>query len=134
MVSAKLAPKCAASNTLCLHRQKNASIAALHLCEQQDLSILTFYKTIFLSFLIGLSLIKIASKFNKTAKWQHPLFMLAGFAMVGLILWLLLQILIGLPSLDQVVDLPAIFLGLLIAYGFQNAVITIKNRAKNKFK
>jgi len=60
--------------------------------------------------------------------------MLAGFAMVGLILWLLLQIVIGLPSLDQVVDLPAIFLGLLIAYGFQNAVITIKNRAKNKFK
>ena len=54
--------------------------------------------------------------------------------MIALILWLLLQILIGLPSLNQVVDLPAISLGLLIAYGFQNAVTAIKIRAKNKFK
>jgi len=96
---------------------------------------LTFYQTIFLSFLIGLALIWIAGRFWQTdKKWQQPLFVLAGGAMITLILWLLLQILIGLPSLDQVVDLPAISLGFLIAYGFQNAVAAIKNRAKNKFK
>lgn len=54
--------------------------------------------------------------------------------MIALILWLLLQILIGLPSLAQTVDLPAISLGLLIAYGSQSAVSAIKARAKNKFK
>jgi RsiW-degrading membrane proteinase PrsW (M82 family) len=96
---------------------------------------LTFYQTIFLSFLIGLALIWIAGRFWQTDKyWQQPLFILAGGAMIALILWLLLQILIGLPSLDQVVDLPAISLGILIAYGFQNAVTAIKTRAKNKFK
>jgi RsiW-degrading membrane proteinase PrsW (M82 family) len=96
---------------------------------------LTFYQTIFLSFLIGLFLIRITVKFHGSGKnWQHPLFILAGFAMIGVILWLLLQILIGLPSLAQTIDLPGIFLGLLIAYGFQNAVTAIQARAKNKFK
>lgn len=66
--------------------------------------------------------------------WQSALFILAGFTIIGIILWLLLQILIGLPSLAQTIDLPAIGLGLLIAYGFQNAVEAIKQRAKNKFK
>ncbi len=100
---------------------------------------MTFYQTIFLSFLVGISLIWLAAKLFKTSddnisSWQRPLFILAGAAMIALILWLLLQILIGLPSLAQAVDLPAISLGLLIAYGFQNAVTAIKNRAKNKFK
>lgn len=54
--------------------------------------------------------------------------------MIGVISWLLLQILIGLPSLAQTIDLPAIFLGLLIAYGFQNAAEALKLRAKNKLK
>ena len=100
---------------------------------------MTFYQTIFLSFLIGISLIWLTTKIfpnDGTSRntWQHPLFILAGIAMIALILWLLLQILIGLPSLAQTVDLPAISLGFLIAYGFQNAVTAIKNRAKNKFK
>ncbi len=100
---------------------------------------MTFYQTIFLSFLVGISLIWLAAKFFKTDtdnsnSWQRPLFILAGAAMIALILWLLLQILIGLPSLSQTVDLPGISLGLLIAYGFQNAVTAIKTRAKNKFK
>lgn len=100
---------------------------------------MTFYQTIFLSFFVGISLIWLASKFFKSGddnsnSWQQPLFILAGAAMIALILWLLLQMLIGLPSLAQAVDLPAISLGLLIAYGFQNAVIAIQNRAKNKFK
>ena len=104
-----------------------------------DMPKMTFYQTIFLSFLVGISLIWLAAKFFKTSddnsnSWQRPLFILAGVAMIALILWLLLQILIGLPSLAQTVDLPAISLGLLIAYGFQNAVTAIKNRAKNKFK
>jgi cell division protein FtsW (lipid II flippase) len=100
---------------------------------------MTFYQTIFLSFLVGVGLIWLAAKFFKpdednSNSWQHPLFILAGAAMIALILWLLLQILIGLPDLAQAVDLPAISLGLLIAYGFQNAITAIKNRAKNKFK
>lgn len=100
---------------------------------------MTFYQTILLSFLIGISLIWLTAKiFPKDGAgrntWQRPLFILAGIAMIALILWLVLQILIGLPSLAQTVDLPAISLGFLIAYGFQNAVTAIKNRAKNKFK
>jgi hypothetical protein len=100
---------------------------------------MTFYQTIFISFLIGISLIWLTSKLFKTnaeqpKRWQRPLFILAGGAMVALILWLLLQVLIGLPSLEQIVDLPGISLGLLIAYGFQNAVTVIRERAKNKFK
>lgn len=96
---------------------------------------MTFYQTIFLSFLIGLTLIWIVGKFWQADKnRQQPLFILAGAAMISLILWLLLQILIGLPSLAQTFDLPAISLGFLIAYGFQNAVTAIKIRAKNKFK
>jgi len=96
---------------------------------------LTFYQTIFLSFLIGLSLIWVARKIWRTENnWQHSLITLSGIAIIGVISWLLLQILIGLPSLAQSIDLPAIFLGLLIAYGFQNAVIAIKIRAANKLK
>ena len=100
---------------------------------------MTFYQTIFISFLIGISLIWLTSKFFKTnaeqlKKWQRPLFILAGSAMVALILWLLLQVLIGLPSLEQTVDLPGISLGLLIAYGFQKAITVMRERAKNKFK
>jgi biotin transporter BioY len=71
----------------------------------------------------------------KTEKnWQSSLLALAGIVMIVVILWLLLQVMIGVPSLAQTVDLPAIFLGLLIAYGFQNAVHTLRERAKNKFK
>jgi len=84
-------------------------------------------------------MIWLTSKFFKTnteqpKKWQRPLFILAGGAMVALILWLLLQVLIGLPSLEQTVDLPGISLGLFIAYGLQNAITVIRERAKNKFK
>jgi len=96
---------------------------------------LTFYQTLFLSFLIGLSLIWAARKIWPSENfWQHSLITLSGLAIIGVIGWLLLQILIGLPSLAQTIDLPAIFLGLLIAYGFQNAATAIKLRAQNKFK
>ena len=96
---------------------------------------LTFYQTLFVSFFVGICLIRIGAKFWRTEKnWRHSLLTLAGFAMISVILWLLLQILIGLPSLAQTIDLPAIFLGLLIAYGFQNAASAIQARAKNKLK
>jgi RsiW-degrading membrane proteinase PrsW (M82 family) len=107
--------------------------AFTHICRRE--LTLTFYQTIFLSFLIGLSLIWAARKIWPSENyWQHSLITLAGIAMIGVISWLLLQILIGLPSLAQAIDLPAIFLGLLIAYGFQNAAEALKLRAKNKLK
>ncbi|MBL4749075.1 MAG: hypothetical protein JKX71_00585 [Amylibacter sp.] len=107
--------------------------AFTHICRWE--LILTFYQTIFLSFLVGLGLIWAARKiWPSENQWQHSLITLSGIAIISVISWLLLQILIGLPSLAQVIDLPAIFLGLLIAYGFQNAVTAIKLRSKNKFK
>lgn len=100
-----------------------------------DLTLLTLYQTIFLSFLVGLCAIWLAKRIIGEGKnWQHSLLALSGLVMICVILWLLLQITIGLPSLAQTVDLPAIFLGLLIAYGFQNAVAALQSRAKNKFK
>jgi len=96
---------------------------------------MSVYKTIALSFLIGISLIWIAAKLWPEGKnWQSAIMALAGAIFIGVVLWLVLQVLIGLPSLAQTIDIPAILLGLLIAYGFQNAVHLIRERAKNKFK
>jgi hypothetical protein len=96
---------------------------------------LTLYSTIFISFILGICAIWIAQKIWPTqGSWQRSLLALSAFVMVCVILWFLLQILIGVPSLAQTVDIPAIGLGLLIAYGFQNAVVAIRNRAKSKFK
>lgn len=93
------------------------------------------YPTLIISFLVGILVIWGSGKIWKTEKnWQSSLLALAGIAMIAVILWLLLQVLIGAPSLAQTVDLPAIFLGLLIAYGFQNAAHALQERAKNKFK
>jgi hypothetical protein len=93
------------------------------------------YPTLFISFIVGMLVIWISGKYWNTGKnWQSSLLALAGIVMIAVILWLLLQVLIGVPSLAQTVDLPAIFLGLLIAYGFQNAAYTLRERAKNKFK
>ncbi len=94
-----------------------------------------FYQTVILAFCIGIAAIWIASKLPMSENpLQRPLILLSGIAMIGVILWLLLQIFIGLPSLAQTVDLPAIGLGLLIAYGFENAKNALIERAKNKFK
>ncbi|MFK5998261.1 MAG: hypothetical protein QM492_09140 [Rhodobacterales bacterium] len=93
------------------------------------------YPTIALSFLIGMCLIWIAAKlWPEGNNWQNAILALAGAAFMGVVLWLILQVLIGLPSLAQTIDIPAILLGLLVAYGFQNAVHLIRERAKNKFK
>ena len=94
-----------------------------------------FYQTVILAFCTGMALIWNTSKLPDTKKpLQRPLILLSGIAMIGVILWLLLQIFIGLSSLAQTVDLPAIGLGLLIAYGFENAKNALVERAKNKFK
>lgn len=96
---------------------------------------MSLYPTLIISFIIGMIVIWVSGKFWKTGKnWQSSLLSLAGIVMIFVILWLLLQVLIGVPSLAQTVDLPTIFLGLLIAYGFQNAAHALQERAKNKFK
>lgn len=97
-------------------------------------SLMTLYMTIFFAFLAGLFVLWGAQKLmpNSRNPWQTPLFILAGVAIIILVIWYVLEVLIGLPSPQQVVDIPAILLGLLISYGFQNAVITIKQRAASK--
>jgi len=96
---------------------------------------MSIYQTLGLSFLFGICLIFITARLWPEGKnWQNAILALAGAAFLGVVLWLVLQVLIGLPSMAQVIDIPAILLGLLIAYGFQNAVHLIRERAKNKFK
>ncbi len=95
-----------------------------------------FYQTITLAFCIAICAIWVSRKLANGSKnpFQKPLILLSGIAMIAVILWLLLQIFIGLPSLAQTVDLPAVGLGMLIAYGFKNAATALKERAKNKLK
>jgi|GEM_PF-5241169 len=93
------------------------------------------YQTILVAFCFGMAAIWITSKLPMSENpLQRPLVLLSGIAMIGVILWYLLQIFLGLPSLAQTVDLPGIGIGLLIAYGFDSAIKVIIERAKNKFK
>jgi hypothetical protein len=67
--------------------------------------------------------------FPKNSKWAMNLIYGAiAFGFVLLIFWSLLELLFGLPRLNTIVPVPAIFLGIVFAVGIKGAYITLKER------